>query len=184
MPPLLLLAALWQPNRRQDQFEALLCFLRPLFSPTEWPNISLCVQSGKKCATQLSVVELFLACAAVVRQDPLAAESLCQESRLYTLCQDLTFSNFILKSSFQPIFLNLGTIVWTILDEFSENFRRGRGHFRSKKIWCGFFGNFGGVKTMNFRKKGGGHANPNEFRCKFSGLPKKAQHSFPKIKIK
>ena len=34
---------------------------------------------------------------------------------------------------------------------------------------------------MNFRKKGGGHANPNEFRCKFLGLPKKAQHCFPKI---
>ena len=45
---------------------------------------------------------------------------------------------------------------------------------------------------MNFRKKGGrndefsekgggGHAIPNELRCKFSGLPKKAQHSFPKI---
>ena len=33
---------------------------------------------------------------------------------------------------------------------------------------------------MNFRKKGGGHANPNEFRCKFLGLPKKAQHCFPK----
>ena len=72
-------------------------------------------------------------------------------------------------------------IAWPILDEFLENFRRGRGgHFRSKKFRCGFFGNFGGVKTMNFRKKGGGHANPNEFRCKFSGLPKKAQHSFPK----
>ena len=72
-------------------------------------------------------------------------------------------------------------ILWPILDEFSENFRKGGGgHFRSKKFRCGFFGNFGGVKTMNFRKKGGGHANPNEFRCKFSGLPKKAQHSFPK----
>ena len=40
---------------------------------------------------------------------------------------------------------------------------------------------FGAVKTMNFRKKGGGHAIPNEFRCKFLGLPKKAQHCFPKI---
>ena len=41
---------------------------------------------------------------------------------------------------------------------------------------------FGAVKTMNFRKKGGGgHANPNEFRCKFLDLPKKAQHCFPKI---
>ena len=30
-------------------------------------------------------------------------------------------------------------------------------------------------------QKHGGHANPNEFRCKFSGLPKKAQHIFPKI---
>ena len=29
-------------------------------------------------------------------------------------------------------------------------------------------------------ERGGGHANPNEFRCKFLGLPKKAQHSFPK----
>ena len=29
-------------------------------------------------------------------------------------------------------------------------------------------------------KKGGGHANPNEFRCKFLGLPKKAQHCFPR----
>ena len=65
------------------------------------------------------------------------------------------------------------------------NFRKtsewGGGHFRSEKFRCGFFENFGAVKTMNFRKKGGGHANPNEFRCKFLGLPKKAQHSFPKI---
>ena len=65
------------------------------------------------------------------------------------------------------------------------NFRKtsewGGGHFRSEKFRCGFSGNFGAVKTMNFRKKGGGHANPNEFRCKFLGLPKKAQHCFPKI---
>ena len=58
------------------------------------------------------------------------------------------------------------------------NFRKtsewGGGHFRSKNFCCGFFGNF-------FGGKGGGHANPNEFRCKFSGLRKKAQHSFPKI---
>ena len=57
----------------------------------------------------------------------------------------------------------------------------GGGHFRSEKFCCGFSGNFGAVKTMNFRKKGGGHANPNEFRCKFLGVPKKAQHCFPKI---
>ena len=67
----------------------------------------------------------------------------------------------------------------------SMNFRKtsewGGGHFRSEKFRCGFSGNFGAVKTMNFRKKGGGHANPNEFRCKFLGLPKKAQHCFPKI---
>ena len=31
---------------------------------------------------------------------------------------------------------------------------------------------------MNFRKKGGGHAIPNEFRCTFLGLPKKVQHCF------
>ena len=38
------------------------------------------------------------------------------------------------------------------------------------------------IKNGNFLgEKGGGHANPNEFRCKFSGLPKKAQHFFPKI---
>ena len=38
------------------------------------------------------------------------------------------------------------------------------------------------LKTVIFwGKGGGGHANPNEFRCKFSGLRKKAQHSFPKI---
>ena len=39
------------------------------------------------------------------------------------------------------------------------------------------------IKNGNFlgEKGGGGHANPNEFRCKFSGLRKKAQHSFPKI---
>ena len=68
----------------------------------------------------------------------------------------------------------------------SMNFRKtsewGGGHFRSEKFRCGFFENFGAVKTMSFRKKGGGgHANPNEFRCKFLGLPKKAQHCFPKI---
>ena len=55
---------------------------------------------------------------------------------------------------------------------------------QSKKFRCGFFGNFGGVKAMNFRKKGEGHANPNEFHCKFSGLPKKAQHFFPKIGLR
>ena len=40
-----------------------------------------------------------------------------------------------------------------------------------------------GGKNDEFSEKGrgeGGHANPNEFRCKFSGLPKKAQHSFLK----
>ena len=38
------------------------------------------------------------------------------------------------------------------------------------------------LKTVIFLgEKGGGHANPNEFRCKFSGLPKKVQHFFPKI---
>ena len=70
---------------------------------------------------------------------------------------------------------------------FWMNFRKtseggkGGGSFPIQKISLRFFGNFGGVKTMNFRKKGGGHANPNEFRCKFLGLPKQAQHSFPKI---
>ena len=38
---------------------------------------------------------------------------------------------------------------------FRKTSERGGGHFRSEKIRCGFFGNFGGVKTMNFRKKGG-----------------------------
>ena len=51
---------------------------------------------------------------------------------------------------------NLGASTWTKFDEFSENFRMGGGHFRSKKFRCGFFENFGAVKTMNFRKKGGG----------------------------
>ena len=80
------------------------------------------------------------------------------------------------------MWLVLGMTTWTKFNEFSENFRMGGGgHFRSEKFRCGFFENFGAVKTMNFRKKGGGHANPNEFRCKFLGLPKKAQHCFPKI---
>ena len=63
------------------------------------------------------------------------------------------------------------------------NFRKtsevwGGGSFPIKKISLRFLVFFflgGGGE------KGGGHANPNEFRCKFLGLPKKAQHSFPKI---
>ena len=43
-----------------------------------------------------------------------------------------------------------------------------------------FFGNFGGVKTDEFLAKRGGHANPNEFRCKISGLPKKRNIVFRK----
>ena len=45
-------------------------------------------------------------------------------------------------------------------------------HFRSKKIVADFLGNFEG-KTVNFRKRGGGHANPDEFCCRFYYLPKK-----------
>ena len=54
----------------------------------------------------------------------------------------------------------------------------GGGVISDPKIFVAVFRR---VKTMNFRKKGGGHANPNEFRCKFLGVPKKAQHCFPKI---
>ena len=43
-----------------------------------------------------------------------------------------------------------------------------------------YFSNFGSVKTMNFWKKRGGHANPNEFCCKLSGLPKKYNIVFQK----
>ena len=53
----------------------------------------------------------------------------------------------------------------SILDEFSENFQRGGGgggpgvgHFRSKKLCCGFCGNFEG-KIMDFWKKRGGNSN-------------------------
>ena len=33
---------------------------------------------------------------------------------------------------------------------------------------------------MNFRKKGGGHANPKNFVADFSTSRKKAQHRYPK----
>ena len=71
-------------------------------------------------------------------------------------------------------FYLLGSITCTKFDEFG-------GTFPIQKISLRFFRKFWGGKTMNLRKKGGCHANRNEFRCKFSGLPKKAQHSFPKI---
>ena len=51
-----------------------------------------------------------------------------------------------------------------------------------QKISLRFFRKFWGGKNNEFSEKGGGgHANPNEFRCKFLGVPKKAQHCFPKI---
>ena len=42
------------------------------------------------------------------------------------------------------------------LMNFRKSSEGGGGHFRSEKFRCGFFENFGAVKTMNFRKKGGG----------------------------
>ena len=57
----------------------------------------------------------------------------------------------------------------------------GGGSFPIRKISLRFFRKFWGAKNNEFSEKGGGHANPNEFRCKFLGLPKKAQHCFPKI---
>ena len=57
----------------------------------------------------------------------------------------------------------------------------GGGSFPIRKISLRFFRKFWGGKNNEFSEKGGGHANPNEFRCKFLGVPKKAQHCFPKI---
>ena len=53
-----------------------------------------------------------------------------------------------------------------------------RGSFPIPKILLRFFGNFGGGKNDDFleKKREGGHANPNEFRCKLSGLPKKKRN--------
>ena len=51
----------------------------------------------------------------------------------------------------------------------------GGGVISDPKIFVAVF------SVIFLGEKGGGHANPNEFRCKFSGLRKKAQHSFPKI---
>ena len=58
------------------------------------------------------------------------------------------------------------------------NFRKtseGGGVISDPKIFVAVF------SVIFWGEKGGGHANPNQFRCEFSGLRKKAQHSFPKI---
>ena len=73
----------------------------------------------------------------------------------------------------QPSYL--GTITPTKFNEFSENFRMGGGgHFRSEKFRCGFSGNFGAVKTMNFRKKGGGSRQSEWISLQIFGPPKKS----------
>ena len=81
----------------------------------------------------------------------------------------------------------LGKPVSPETNEFPENFRKGGGHFRSKKFHCNFFAFETAFFVMNFQKnlkKGGGHFRSEKFHCKFSagatGLRKKLQYFFPK----
>ena len=62
---------------------------------------------------------------------------------------------------------NQGTIVWTILDEFSENFRRGGGGVISDPN--NFVADFSVIlrgKMKIFREKRGGSLQSEKFRCK------------------
>ena len=53
----------------------------------------------------------------------------------------------------------------------------GGGVISDPKIFVAFF------SVFFLGEGGGGHANPNEFRCKFSGLTKEAQHFFSENRV-
>ena len=56
-----------------------------------------------------------------------------------TLAGPGNFSIVFLCRCLHIVIWKLGTLLWTILDEFLEIFRRGgEGHFRSKKFRCRF----------------------------------------------
>ena len=84
---------------------------------------------------------------------------------------------------------SLGKPVYSNIDEFPENFRKGGGgHFRSKKFHCVFFcfkyANFGHDFPEKRQKGGGGHFRSENFHCKFgavwSGLEKNRNIFFRK----
>ena len=98
-------------------------------------------------------------------------------SNLFDVNQTASKCNFLYSVFVYIYVMNTTTAKGRLRGTFWMNFWKtseGGGHFPSKKFCCGFFGNFGGVKTMNFRKKEGGSRQSEWISLQIFGPPEKS----------
>ena len=81
------------------------------------------------------------------------------------------------------IHLSLGSITWTKINEFSENFRMGGGSFPIRKISLRFFRKFWGGKNNEFSEKGGGSRQSEWISLQIFGPPEKSATLFSENRV-